>query len=138
MRGLALLVGIIAGLAGFVFAYFSFVFAMFFNLNINSRFIALILLGLLCATPFVGTIGGIISYWKPLAGRVLMVVSGSGWIVIALLVVYLRWQDHTKPPLSAGVALTMAGFVSIPALASFLASWLAFRAARKARTADIP
>jgi len=130
MRALAIIVGIVAGLGGWVFAYLVFVLGMFFNLHLGHA--ASPLLALLLATPLAGTIGVIVSYFRPLAGRTLVAVSAAGWLIVALLLAYVRWQDQTKGPLSTADALILSlylvGVLSIPALASLLAWWLALLA----------
>ena len=92
MRALALIVGIVAGLGGCVFAYLVFVLSMFFNLPWGHA--GTPLLALLLATPLAGTIGGIVSYFRPLAGRSLIAVSAAGWFIVALLLAYVGWQHR--------------------------------------------
>ena len=135
MRVLALLVGVVVGLAGFAFAYAIIVFSMFAFQNTSPGYMAKALPILLIITPLVGMIGGIFSYFRPLTGKALMIGSGIGWIVINAVLMYLLWHHPTKPAPGAAAALPIAGFVSIPALASFLASWLASQAARKGASA---
>jgi hypothetical protein len=84
---------------------------------------------LMAAAPLIGTIGAIVSYWKPLTGRTLMALSAVAWVALALLLVYVRWRDPDKEPLAATIALAIAGIVSTPALLSLLACWLTTRAA---------
>ncbi len=131
MRVLAMLVGVAVGLAGFAFAYIIIVFTMFAFQNTSPGYMAKTLPILLIITPLLGTIGGIFTYFRPLTGKALMIGSGIGWIAINAVLMYLLWHHPTKPAPGATEALPIAGFVSIPALASFLASWLASLAARK-------
>jgi len=129
MRVLAMLVGVAVGLASFAFAYIIIVFAMFAFQNTSPGYMAKTLPILLIITPLIATIGGIVTYFRPLTGKALMIGSGIGWIAIDAVLMYLLWHHPTKP--APAEALLIAGFVSIPALASFLASWLASLAARK-------
>ncbi len=132
MRATALIVGVVTGLAGFGFAYMLFIFLMFAAGSENSGYpgIGMALLLLLFASPLIGTIGGLLSYFKPSAGGALIIVSAAGWILIAALAVYLVQHNQAKSPGTAA-NLSMVGFILIPALLSLLAWWVASLAARR-------
>ena len=101
MGWLALLVGVVAGLAGLIFGYF-FLFMTGFAVGQKpalDRAIFDYAIILLIAAPFLSIIGGLISNYKPLVARALMAVSAAGWVAGILMLEYLRSLDQTRPPM---------------------------------------
>jgi hypothetical protein len=130
MRVLALIVGLVTGLGGFAFAYFVFVMAMF-ALGQSAGHLGLPMIILMALAPFIGTIGAILGYWKPDKGRTFLLISAACWVVLAMLLAYVRWNDSSKDPLDLSRALAIIGIVSVPALLSLIAAWLTTRAAAR-------
>jgi hypothetical protein len=133
MRVLAMVCGIVAGLVGFVFAYLIFVVSMFAGQsNPGFESAGVPLLALLVAAPIAGTIGGILAYFRPHAGRNLLAASTGGWLLVVLLMVYVIYNDpKPREPATAGDVLAGIGMLLIPAVVSAVACLIAARAARR-------